>query len=584
MINLTINGIPVEVDNEATVLDAAKKANVHIPTLCHLKLHEAAYENKPASCRVCMVDIEKRPTLAPACATPVAEGMAVRTDTARAIKARRMMVELLLSNHPQNCLTCERNGNCELQALASELGIRDITYTGKMSFYPKDLTSLSLRRNPDKCIRCRRCEEMCNKVQTVGVYSATGRGFDTIVGTAFGADMVDTVCTFCGQCVTVCPTGALAEVDNTGKVWKAIFDKDTTVVVQTAPAVRVALGEEFGLPVGTRVTGKMAAALRRLGFDKVLDTDFAADLTIMEEASELVDRIVNKGPLPILTSCCPAWVKFIEHNFPTMLDIPSSAKSPHEMLGAIAKTYYAEKIGVDPEKIFVVSVMPCLAKKYEAARPELSSDGLSNVDTVISTRELARMIRESGIDFSTLPDEDFDPIMGESTGASVIFGTTGGVIEAACRTAYCWLTGEQPDALNLTQLRGLEGIREAKITIPTKDLGDLNLNIAIANGLGNARKLLEDVRDGKADYQAIEIMACPGGCVNGGGQPYKCNGFADVAIRAAALYDEDEAKTLRFSHENPQIIELYKEFLGEPLKSERAHHLLHTSYKPREMI
>lgn len=575
---VTINHVPVEVEKGQTILDAARKADIYIPTLCHMDLHELKMVNKVGNCRVCMVEVEGRHNLAPACCTPVADGMVVHTDTIRAIKSRRMMVELLLSNHPKECLVCERNQNCELQRLAAELGVREIKYQGNMSTHKHDHTSLSLNRNPDKCILCRRCETICNEVQTVGVYSAVGRGFDTVIGTAYNLPMKDTVCTFCGQCVSVCPTGALTEVDNTTAVWDAINDPDKYVIVQTAPAIRVALGEEFGLPLGTRVTGQMVAALRRMGFNRVMDTDFAADLTIMEEAAELVHRLQHGGRLPILTSCCPAWVKFIEHQFPELLDIPSTCKSPHEMFGAIAKTYLAEKLGIDPKKMVVVSVMPCLAKKYEAARPELYNDEISNVDIVISTRELARMIRESGINFTHLPEEEFDHLMGESTGAGVIFGTTGGVIEAALRTAYHTLTGEELGDVELKQLRGIQGVREASVTVEGQEL-----KIAIAHGLGNARQLLESIRDGKATYHAIEIMACPSGCVGGGGQPYHHNNIDVLKKRAAAIYEEDRAKTLRCSHKNPEVIALYKEFLGEPY-GERAHELLHTTYTRRDLI
>ena len=577
MINVTINNNTIQVEPGSTILDAARKAGAHIPTLCHLNLHDIKLVNKVATCRVCMVEVEGRRNLAPACATDVTEGMIIRTNSVRAIKSRRTMVELLLSNHPKDCLVCERNQNCELQGLAAELGVREIKYEGAVSVHEKDDTSYSLVRDPEKCVLCRRCETMCNDVQTVGVYSAVNRGFDTVMGTAFDLPILKTSCTFCGQCVSVCPTGALTQVSNTAQVWNALNDPDKYVIVQTAPAIRVALGEMFGMPVGSRVTGKMVSSLRSMGFDQVLDTDFAADLTIMEEASELIHRIQHGGTLPILTSCCPAWVKFIEHQFPELLDIPSTCKSPHEMFGAIAKTYLAEKLGVAPEKIVVVSVMPCLAKKYEAARPELSDEALANVDYVISTRELGSMIREAGISFTDLPDSDFDKVMGESTGASVIFGTTGGVIEAALRTASAWLTNQEIGKLDFTELRGMEGVRVATVNIAGMDL-----NIAVASGLGNARKLLEDVRDKKATYHAIEIMACPGGCVGGGGQPYHGNNLEIVRERASALYAEDTDKALRASHLNPEVIQLYKEFLGEPY-GEKAHHLLHTTFTKREV-
>ncbi len=577
-VNVTINDQKISVSEDYTVLEAARDINVNIPTLCHLNLHDLKAVNRSASCRVCIVEVEGRSTLAPSCSTYVSEGMVIKTNTPRAIKARRTMVELLLSDHPKDCLTCSKNQQCELQSLAAELGVREIKYTGEESHYEMDNSSYSIVRNLDKCVFCRRCETMCNEVQTCGILSGIDRGFETVVGPAFGLPMIETMCTFCGQCVAVCPTAALTEVSNVRQVWDAINDPDKYVVVQTAPAVRVALGEEFGMEVGTIVTGKMTAALRRLGFDQVFDTDFAADLTIVEEASEFIHRIQHGGTLPILTSCCPAWVKFFEHQFPDLLDIPSTCKSPHEMFGAVTKTYYAEKFNIDPAKIVVVSVMPCLAKKYEAARPELSVNGLQNVDFVIDTRETAKMIREAGISFIDLPDEDFDKPLGESTGAGVIFGTTGGVIEAALRTACDWLTGQSLEDIDYHQLRGLEGIREGSVMI-----GDMEVKIGIAHGLGNARKLLEDIRDGKVQYHAIEIMACPGGCIGGGGQPYH-KGDADIIKkRADAIYREDKGKTKRKSHENADVLELYKEYLGE-FYGEKAHELLHTSYTKRDLI
>ncbi|GHU55685.1 NADH:ubiquinone oxidoreductase [Clostridia bacterium] len=577
MINVTINNINVAVEPGSTILDAAKQVGIHIPTLCHLDLHDISMVNKVGTCRVCMVEVAGRRALAPSCSTAVTEGMVIHTNTQRAVRARRTVVELLLSNHPSDCLICAKNRTCDLQTLAADLGVREIRYQGVHSKHPKDTSSYSLVRDPNKCILCRRCETMCNDVQTVGVYSAVNRGFETVISTAFDNPLLDTSCTFCGQCASVCPTGALTFVNDIPNVWGVLNDPDKFVIVQTAPAVRVALGEEFGLPVGTRVTGKMVSALRRLGFDKVMDTDFAADLTIMEEASELIHRLQNGGPLPILTSCCPAWVKFIEHQFPELLEIPSTCKSPHEMFGAVAKTYLAEKLGIDPKKIVVVSVMPCLAKKYEANRSELSEKEYQNVDYVISTRELAAMVREAGLTFNELPDEDFDSPFGESTGASVIFGTTGGVIEAAVRTANAWLTKSDSGKVDFEELRGMKGVRVA-----TVEVAGTKLNIAIANGLGNARKLLEDVRDKKAEYHAIEIMACPGGCVGGGGQPTHHNDYSIIKRRANALFEEDREKPIRMSHLNPDIQRLYDEFLDAPY-SEKAHHLLHTTYSKREL-
>ena len=576
LVTITINNKAIQVEEGTTILEAARMLNINIPTLCHLNLHDTKMVNQVASCRVCVVEVEGRRNLAPACATPVFNGMVVKTNTIRAIKARRNVVELLLSDHPQDCLTCAKNTDCELQKLASDLGVREIAYKGEISTYEPDNSSHSIVRNLDKCILCRRCETMCNKVQTVNVLSGVNRGFETVVEPAFGLPMAETSCTFCGQCVAVCPTAALTEVNNVPKVWRALNDKTKHVIVQTAPAVRAALGEEFGLEPGTNVTGKMVSALKSLGFDKVFDTDFSADLTIMEEATELIHRIQHGERLPILTSCCPGWVKFIEHQFSDMLDIPSTCKSPQEMFGAIAKTYYAQKMGIDPKDIVCVSVMPCLAKKYEAARPEFGKDGVQDVDIVVTTRELAKMLKEAGLDFNSLEDADFDHPLGESTGASVIFGATGGVLEAALRTTYEWLTKETLENVDFEAVRGLEGIKEATVKI-----GDLEVKAAVAHGLGNARKLLEAIRDGKAEYHAIEIMACPGGCINGGGQPYSNDHEDILSKRMSVLYGEDKNKTLRKSHDNPYIKKIYEEFLGEPY-GEKAHELLHTHYVKRK--
>lgn len=578
MVNVIINGKEIQVPAGSTILEAANMVNIKIPTLCHLDLHDIKMVNKAASCRVCVVEVEGRNTLAPACATPVFEGMKIKTDTKKSVKARRTVVELLLSDHPKDCLICERNTNCDLQTLAADLGVRQIKFEGEMSEYPIDKSSHSIVRNMDKCILCRRCETMCNEVQTVNVLSGVGRGFETVVGAAFDLPMHETNCTFCGQCLSVCPTAALTEVNNVSKVWDALNDEDKVVVVQTAPAVRVALGEEFGMDPGSVVTGKMVASLKNIGFDKVFDTDFAADLTIMEEASEFVHRLEHGGKLPILTSCCPGWVKFFEHQFSDMLDIPSSCKSPHEMFGAVAKTYLAQKMDIDPEKMVVVSVMPCVAKKYEAARPELGHGGTKDVDLVITTRELAQMIREAGIDFNTLENQDFDNPLGESTGASVIFGATGGVIEAALRTAYEWLTKETLENVEFESLRGIEGTKEATVNINGQDI-----KIAVTHGLGNARALLEKIRAGEAEYHAIEIMACPGGCIGGGGQPYHHGNLDILKKRIEGIYSEDRSKTLRKSHENPMIKKLYEDYLGEPY-GEKAHELLHTHYVARQKM
>lgn len=575
LIALTINDKEINVEQGTTILQAARMLNINIPTLCHLNMHDGKTTNHPGSCRVCMVEVLGRRNLAPACSTPATNGMVISTNSIRAIKARRTVLELILSDHPQDCLLCEKNTVCELQKLAAELGIREIHYKGEMSTYPMDNSSASIVRDLDKCILCRRCETMCNEVQTVGVLSGVNRGFETVVSPAFGLPMKETTCTFCGQCVAVCPTGALTEVNNTSKVWNALGQKEKIVVVQTAPAVRAALGEEFGIEHGTSVTGKMVAALKALGFDKVFDTDFAADLTIMEEASEFAHRLQHGGRLPMLTSCCPAWVNFFEHQFSDLLDVPSTCKSPQQMWGAIAKTYLAQKMNIDAKDMIVVSVMPCLAKKYEAARPEMSTNGVPDVDIVISTRELAKMLKEAGIDFKSLPEEDFDNPLGESTGAGVIFGTSGGVMEAALRTAYEWLTNETLEHVDFEEVRGMEGIKEACVKI-----NDIDVKVAIASGLGNARKLLEAIRSGEADYHLIEIMACPGGCINGGGQPYSNDHEDILSKRMSVLYNEDKNKTIRKSHDNPYIKKIYEEFLGEPY-GVKAHELLHTHYVKR---
>lgn len=576
---VTIDNKIVEVAAGTTILKAAKQLDIHIPTLCYLNLPHLGIENCPGGCRICVVEVEGRRNLAPACSTPCAEGMVITTSSIRVMNARKTVMELILSDHPKDCLSCAKSGQCELQAMASRLGIRNIPGEkyAKMSHYRPD-SSPSIIRDMDKCILCRRCETMCNSVQTVGALHAANRGFDAIVTPAFEQDLEQSTCTYCGQCVAVCPTGALTEVDSTAKVVRMLANPKKTVIVQTAPAVRAALGEEFALEAGTLVTGKMVAALRRLGFKYVFDTDFAADLTIMEEGAELLDRLTRhlggdkSARLPILTSCCPAWVNFFETNFADMLDVPSTARSPQQMFGAIAKTYLADRLGVHREDLVVVSVMPCLAKKYECGRPEFSVNGNPDVDFSITTRELAHLISEANIDFLKLEDEDFDTPMGSSTGAAVIFGTTGGVIEAAVRTAYELQTKKRLDKVNFEQLRGMEGIRHAVI-----DFDGLPLHIGIAHGLGNARKLLNQVRAGEQNFHAIEIMACPGGCIGGGGQPLHHGDETVLAARAAALYREDEGKPLRKSHQNPDIIALYHEFLGEPL-GERSHQLLHTHY------
>ncbi|MFO8235649.1 MAG: NADH-dependent [FeFe] hydrogenase, group A6 [Bacteroidales bacterium] len=578
-VKLTIDNKEVEVPKGTSIYKAAKQIGIEIPVLCYMNLEDIGVENKPGGCRVCVVEVEGRHNLAPSCATEVTEGMVVKTHTMRVINARRTVVEFILSDHPKDCLTCKKSGDCDLQDLAIKLGIRDIPghEYAEMSTYKTDY-SPSIVRELDKCIMCRRCEVMCNEFQTVGALNAFKRGFEAAVAPAFEMDLQYSPCTYCGQCVMVCPTGALTEVDHSRDLIDAVSDPSKTVVVQTAPAVRAALGEEFENEPGTLVTGKMVSALRRLGFDYVFDTDFAADLTIMEEGAELLDRLTKhlngdeNVQLPLLTSCCPAWVRFIEHNFPEMKDVPSSARSPQQMFGAIAKTYFADKIGKKRDEVVVVSVMPCLAKKFESQRDEFKADDNPDVDFSISTRELAHLIKEANFDLNDLPDEDFDRPMGESTGAGVIFGTTGGVIEAATRTAYELYTGKEADRIDFEELRGFDGIRKATVNFEGQDI-----NIGIAHGLGNARQLLEEIQAGKSKFHAIEIMACPGGCIGGGGQPLHHNDTSILKARQKAIYEEDKNKPMRRSHENPEVKRLYEEFLGEPM-SEKAHKLLHTKY------
>ena len=575
MINLTINGTAIQVEEGTTILDAAAQLGIFIPTLCHMKIDCFNFENMPASCRICVVEVEGRPNMAPSCSTQCTEGMVVKTNTIRAIKNRRTVLDLLLSDHPKDCLTCTKNGDCELLALAQEMGLHKIRYEGEISTDKIDLANESIVRDMTKCIMCRRCETACNEMQTVGILSAVGRGFTANMAPAARLPLNDTKCTFCGQCVTACPVGALTEMDHKFKVWQAINDPSKTVVVQTAPAVRVAIGEMMGSEPGTISTGKMVAGLRMMGFDSVFDTDFAADLTIMEETTELIERVTKGENLPILTSCCPGWVNFLEYQYPELCTMPSTAKSPQQMFGAIAKSFYAEKIGVKPEDLIVVSVMPCLAKKYEASRDEFKVDGVRDVDIVVSTRELGVLFKEAGINFDNLDEEEYDNPLGESTGAAVIFGVTGGVLEAALRTAADWITGEDLQEIDFTDVRGLEGVKEATVKV-----ADMDIRVAVASGLGNARKILDKVEKGEEQFHAIEIMACPGGCINGGGQPYIHGNGSIIEKRLAAIYSDDKNAKIRKSHDNPYIKKLYEEYLGEP-GGHKAHELLHTKYTPR---
>lgn len=574
-INLRINGIDVSAPKGSTVLEAARIAGIKIPTLCFLK-----DINEIGACRMCVVEVKGARNLVAACVHPINEGMEVFTNTPRLIESRKRTLKLILSDHEKKCLSCVRSGKCELQELCQELGVDDENYfEGSSNHYELDTTAVHMVRDNNKCILCRRCSAVCEKVQTVSVIGPNNRGFGTFIGSAFDMGLGNTSCVSCGQCIAACPTGALYEKDSTDEVLAAIKDPEKHVVVQTAPAVRAALGEEFGYPMGTDVEKKMAAALRRIGFDKVFDTDFGADLTIMEEANEFIDRVKNGGVLPMITSCSPGWIKYCEHYYPDQLEHLSSCKSPQQMFGAVTKTYYAQKQGLDPKNIVCVSVMPCTAKKFEIGREDEDAAGVADVDISITTRELARLIRKLGINFRSLPDEDFDAPLGESTGAAVIFGATGGVMEAALRTAVEKLTGEELNNLEFNDVRGTDGIKEA-----VYNAAGMDVKVAVVSGLSNAKIIMDKIRAGEADYHFVEVMCCPGGCVTGGGQPQihaDVRNFEDVkAIRAKALYNNDNAKSIRKSHENPSIKRVYEEFFGEP-GSEKAHHILHTHYVKR---
>ena len=572
MLTIEVNNRKVEAKERETILQALKRAGVNVPTLCHMD-----GLSPTGACRMCVVEVEGQRNLVPSCAYPVSDGMKIKTHSPRVMRARKTIVELLLASHPDDCLYCVRNGHCYLQTLAEEFGVRQRRYAGSKNEYKVDISNPSIVRDPDKCILCGKCVRMCEEVQGVAAIDFIRRGSQTHIGTVFNQGLNVSSCINCGQCIMVCPTGALREQSHIKRVSAALSDPDMVVVAQHAPSVSVTLAEEFGLKAGTDVNAVMTSALRRIGFDKVFDTSFAADLTIMEEASELAQRVSTGGKLPMMTSCSPGWVKFVEQNYPDFMENLSTCKSPQQMMGAIVKSYYAEREGIDPKKIFSVSIMPCTAKKFEAERPELCPDGIPDIDAVLTTRELARMLRMRGIHLENMQPEEADSPLGHRSTAGKLFGATGGVAEAALRTAHYLITGKEAENLEVTAVRGLNGIKETRLKI-----GDLEIGVAVASGLGNARKLLDQIREGRTDLHFIEIMTCPGGCIAGGGQPYDTDPNL-IRKRMQALYDIDRTETVRVSHKNDEIQQLYKDFLGKPL-GEKSHHLLHTHYTAREDV
>ncbi|MGQ9621969.1 MAG: NADH-dependent [FeFe] hydrogenase, group A6 [Candidatus Caldatribacteriaceae bacterium] len=572
LVTIYLDGREVRVPGGVTLLEACRMEGLHIPTLCYMEGLSSW-----GGCRICVVEVEGQPNLVASCVTPVREGMKVWTSSKKVREARKTNLELLLSNHPLDCQLCDRNGLCELQELAYQFGVREIRFQGERKTYEVDRSSPSVKRDPNRCILCGRCVRTCREIQTVCAIDFANRGFDTIISPSLGLPLGESVCVNCGQCILACPTGALSEVSHVEMVWEAIDDPEKFVILQTAPAIRVSIGEPFGLPPGTVTTGKMVAAFRRLGFDRVFDTNFAADLTIIEEGHEFIARLKQGGKLPLITSCSPGWIKFMEHFYPELMENVSSCKSPQQMFGAVAKTYYAQKMGIDPKDMVVVSIMPCTAKKFECQRDEMCSSGFQDVDFSLTTREAARMLREKGIDLKEMPEEDFDDPLGISTGAGAVFGATGGVMEAAFRSVYEILTGQTLEQLDFYSVRGMDGVKEAMVNI-----NGVEVHVAVAHGLGNARKVLDRVKAGHSKYHFIEIMACPGGCIGGGGQPIPTN-LEIRTRRIEAIYQVDRNLPLRKSHENPAIRRLYEEFLGEP-NGEKAHHLLHTHYIPRERM